>query len=132
MIFEKYGHRLATPLVIVVFVVNALISLVFPSAHSAEYSTSIGQRVGQHLQTYGPTRLKSRILCSGSPNKFRISQEANRFPACIRGCLYKFVLFGLFPAHCNFGDKRSQLLPTTECSGLFGLLGDEVQSGLLH
>ena len=116
LIFDKYEHRLAMPLVILAFVVNASISRVFPLAHSLEHSTSVGHRVGKDLPAYGPTRLKSRTLCSGSTNKFRIWQEAYRFLACMRGCLHRFVLFSLLPVHRNLGEKESQLLATTEYS----------------
>ena len=58
----------------------------------------------EQKKKHGPTRLKSRILCSGSPTKNRIPQEANAFAVGTYSLVFLkiFVLLSLFPVHRNF------------------------------
>ena len=89
------------------------------------------------MPTYGPTRSKSRILCSGFPIKFRISQEADIF-CRLSSWLPLNICFVLFVS-CSvifspISDRSDQALAITGCSarGLFRPLSGDVQPPPLY
>ena len=93
------------------FVVNASICACIPSGPARR-----AEHVGQGVPTYGSTRNKSRIVCSGSPITFRISQEAGIFASfffwsCTQlGCFLKKPVRSHFRLRSHFSENSVTVL----------------------